>query len=429
MAAAFVTSTPAPGSPASINTPPTPRLGGFADNWEPYTPVRKSARLSSRSAANRTPSPHQSGRTSQSHQLRASPRSTPHKHQPTSKSTSTSTSTSKMTSSPATTSPQKKRLAPPDNRRASSSLTAESIRNAAAALGQSQKMDSHTTASSSQAALALPTPAKTPAHKHSTQSEKNVNAIARNLFSKQQSPKKTRTKQYKLVSFETEAETETFQIYTDSQDRVPEPDAADDNPFYGEAGIAASARPVRRSSRNRKSATGDSISDVLDEVVKREDGLLYVFRGKKIFRKFTDGEGSSRPQVKPRLLFPSAKNNENDLLHPDEEAETDIEEEPVKQKVDTKDEVETPAEAIEEKADTPKAPKFAPVSPPATSRATRSKKIIADEPTPVKAKRPGNRSPFDGWKRTKTASQSSAHGQKRAGETLSGASASKRTRV
>lgn len=98
-------------------------------------------------------------------------------------------------------------------------------------------------------------------------------------------------------------------------------------------------------------------------------------------------------------------------------------------KDDAKDEVETPADAVEEKADTPKAPKFAPASPPATSRATRSKRLIAEEPTPVKGKRGGNRSPFDGWKRTKTASQGSVQGQKRAGETLSGASASKRTRI
>lgn len=165
-------------------------------------------------------------------------------------------------------------------------------------------------------------------------------------------------------------------------------------------------------------------------------GTNYLFsRGKKIFRRFTEGgEPSSRPQVKPRLLFPPAKSNiENDLAHPDEEAETDIEE-PVKQNVDNHKvelevEVQTPVENIEEKVDTPKAPKFAPASPPATSRATRSKRIIADEPTPVKAKRGSKRSPFDGWKRTKTASESSVQGQKRAGETLSGASASKRTKI
>ena len=270
MATAFVASTPTPGSPTIINTPPTPRLGGFADNWEPYTPVRKSARLSSRSAANRTPSPHQSGRTSQPSQPRASPRSTSKKHQP------TSTSPKMASSSAATASPQKKRLAPTDTRRVSAPLTAESIRNAATALGQPPKMDS-LVASSSQAALALPTPAKTPAQKHSDPSEKNVNAIARNLFSKQQSsPRKSRAKQYKLDSFEAETETETFQIYTDSQDRVPEPDAAGDNPFYGEAGIAASARPVRRSSRHKKNVAGDSVSESLDEVVRRDDGLLYV---------------------------------------------------------------------------------------------------------------------------------------------------------
>lgn len=271
MATAFVASTPSPGSPASINTPPTPRLGGYSDNWEPHTPVRKSARISSRSAANRTPSPHQSGRTSQPSQPRASPRSIPQKHQPTS-----SSSSSRMASSSATASPQKKRLAPPDARRASALLTAESIRNAAAALGQSaQKVESLAT-SSSQTALALPTPAKTPAQKHSDQNDKDVNSIARNLFGRQQSPRKSRSKQHKLESLATEVEAESFQIYTDSQDRVPEPDANGDNPFYGEAGIAASARPVRRSSRNKKSVVGASVSESLDEVVRREDGLLYV---------------------------------------------------------------------------------------------------------------------------------------------------------
>lgn len=274
MATTFVASTPSPGSPASINTPPTPRLGGFDDNWEPYTPVRKSARLSSqRSSANRnrTPSPHLSGRTSTSRQVRASPKSTSdNKHQATQ---STQPTSSIMTSPPATASPLKKRL-PASSRVSSGSLTAESIRNAAAALGQSQKMDSFTSAPS-QSAHVMPTPAKTPARKHAEQNEKSVNAIARNLFtSKQQSPKKTRTKQYKLDSFE--AEDDTFQIYTDSQDRLPAADVTDDNPFYGEAGIAASAKPVRRSSRNRKNIVGASVSEQVDEVVKREDGMLYV---------------------------------------------------------------------------------------------------------------------------------------------------------
>lgn len=336
-----------------------------------------------------------------------------------------------MTSPPATASPRKKRL-PAASRVSSGSLTAESIRNAAAALGQSQTMGSLTSAPG-QSAHVMPTPAKTPSRKHAEQNEKSVNAIARNLFSQPQSPKKTRTKPYKFDSFE--AEDDTFQIYTDSQDRLPAPDVTEDNPFYGEAGIAASAKPVRRSSRNRKNIVGASASEQADEVVKRKDGMLYVFRGKKIFRKFSEGEeSSSRLDVKPRLLFPSAKSHkENDLAHDDEEADTDIEQ-PLVGKAEvvkaneSKPRAETPVEASEAKVDTPKAPKYAPASPPDTSRATRSKKITS-EPVPIKTKRTGNRSPFDGWRRTKTASEGSANGQKRPGEPISGPSVSKRPRT
>lgn len=336
-----------------------------------------------------------------------------------------------MTSPPATASPQKKRL-PNSSRVSSGSLTAESIRNAAAALGQSQRMDSLTSAPS-QSTHVMPTPAKTPARKHAEQNEKSVDAIARNLFSKPQSPKKTRTKQYKFDSFE--AEDDTFQIYTDSQDRLPAPDVTEDNPFYGEAGIAASAKPVRRSSRNKKNIVGASVSEQVDDVVKRQDGILYVFRGKKIFRKFSEGEeSSSRLDVKPRLLFPSAKSHkENDLANSDEEADTDIEQ-PVPSKAESvranqsKPRAETPVEASKAKTDTPKAPRYAPASPPDTSRATRSKKTTI-EPVPIKTKRPGNRSPFDGWRRTKTASEGSVSGQKRPGEAISGPSAAKRPRT
>lgn len=138
--------------------------------------------------------------------------------------------------------------------------------------------------------------------------------------------------------------------------------------------------------------------------------------------------------MKPRLLFPSARSHkENDLGHTDEEADTDIEQ-PIAGKADViktddvKARAETPVEASEEKIGTPKAPKYAPASPPDTSRATRSKKI-SNEPTPVKTKRAGNRSPFDGWRRTKTASEGSVNGHKRPGETLSAPSASKRPRT
>lgn len=146
-------------------------------------------------------------------------------------------------------------------------------------------MDSLTASS---AALALPTPAKTPARKHTDQSAKEVNAIARNLFGKQKeihqteteqplSPKKTRTKRsnngISLDSFEIHDEEASIEIFTDSENRLPEVDASTENPFYGESGIAASAAPVRRSSRHRKSAVE---KEIVEEKLKRDDGLLYV---------------------------------------------------------------------------------------------------------------------------------------------------------
>lgn len=137
-------------------------------------------------------------------------------------------------------------------------------------------------------------------------------------------------------------------------------------------------------------------------------------RGKKVFRKFTEGEAAARPNVKPRLLFPSTKASKENEIFEDEEAETDIEEH-AKPAVE---EAVTPEVDVEEKVDTPKAPKFAPASPPTTSRATRSKKLIFDEPTPIKLK--GARSgisPFDGWRRTKNSPNTSAP-IKRAGEPL-----------
>lgn len=131
--------------------------------------------------------------------------------------------------------------------------------------------------------------------------------------------------------------------------------------------------------------------------------------------------------MKPRLLFPPTKATKENKPNPEEEAETDIDEHA---QVTEKD-VETPAEAFDEKVDTPKAPKFAPASPPATSRATRSKKLSADEPTPIKikGKRAGGRSPFDGWQRTKNSPSTSVSGQKRAGDPLANDASPKRVKA
>lgn len=110
------------------------------------------------------------------------------------------------------------------------------------------------------------------------------------------------------------------------------------------------------------------------------------------------------------------------LTDDDEEAVTDIEE--------SLNEVSTPTE--EGFAVTPRAPKFAPFSPPPTARATRSGKKVNDggssplspdmafeeeiEAGTVRGRRPRKVSPFDSWRRTKGGVAS----KKREGESMGG---------
>lgn len=85
---------------------------------------------------------------------------------------------------------------------------------------------------------------------------------------------------------------------------------------------------------------------------------------------------------------------------------------------------------------TPKAPKFAPFSPPSTVRATRSKNVDTgsspsgaatdnEAESPMRRGRSGKVSPFDKWQRTKSGV---GGGRKREAVSPPGAGASKRTR-
>ena len=126
----------------------------------------------------------------------------------------------------------------------------------------------------------------------------------------------------------------------------------------------------------------------------------------------------TRSSIKPRLLFPSAgKGKEVDKpIDEDEEAATDIED-GVQQDTETSgaDVPVTPLELVDEKAATPKAPRFAPVSPPATARTTRVSNKLEAAKTPAK-KAVKSRSPFDGWRRSKRTAE--PQGQKREGESI-----------
>lgn len=114
----------------------------------------------------------------------------------------------------------------------------------------------------------------------------------------------------------------------------------------------------------------------------------------------------TRSSMKPRLLFPTEKKlvaEEKEYAQADEEADTDIE-----------DTVLTTPSLETDKVATPRAPRYAPVSPPSTvARITRSKKISSDaDLDALSIPRLGSASLFDSWQRTKP------RGQKRENDSI-----------
>jgi hypothetical protein len=183
-------------------------------------------------------------------------------------------------------SPQKKRAPPMDtSRRASGALTAEGTAHAAVALGLSPAPKSESL-SSRRGAMAgagmLITPAKTPQKPPNEQVKAKVKSVARNLFHSDDeeamppSPRKMRTQTQNPNSFYLgEAAETSFQIFTDSHERIPEVDRSNDNPFFGGQNTAAPDGPRRRSKRHTVTIPGEGRVSV-EEAVRRDDGMLIV---------------------------------------------------------------------------------------------------------------------------------------------------------
>ncbi|KAH9885533.1 hypothetical protein F4778DRAFT_760806 [Xylariomycetidae sp. FL2044] len=446
--ASLVISTPSP--PGRVHTPDAPKHG-FTDSWEPFSP-RKSARISSRQSTqrNRTPSPRAS-HPFHSHISTSSTQSRKQHQQPQSTTTSFATPIN---------SPRKKRVPAMDSvRRASASLNPDGAGNPSASLGTGQKSqpNSATSGSTSQRTGMLPTPAKTPRKEPNPKTEAASRAIARNLFSTPPAnadlPKKKKASWvsgFTLESFTAEQAEDPIEIFTDSRDRIPKVDENLENPFLGNRATEPQQPGTRRSKRKQVTIPGEG-KQAIDEAVHREDGIVYVFRGKKIFRKFSEGESEdedeaeagedlidvtntetrrvTRSSIKPRLLFPSKEKGKG-VSNEDEEAVTDIEDHVLSDPQDTCLTLPaTPAKRMARTPDTPEAPRFAPASPPTTARTTRTGDKLGADDTPMKRTSKAKRgSPFDDWRVSK--SRSHRHGQKRGGEALPEAdSTSKRHRA
>ena len=270
-----VPSTPSPGRPSRIRTPTAPQHG-YADSYEPYSP-RKSTRIAQR-ASNRTPSPQPAARR----------RHSPDQHEA-SLGSPKSTKKKRFIDTMATPalSPQKKRMPLVDpTRRASGTLTAEGTATAAARLGLSPapapkpESLSRRAASAMAGAGSLITPAKTPQKPPNEKVKAKVKSVARNLFHSDDeematSPKKMRNQTQNPDSFYTGETAETsFQIYTDSRERVPEIDDSAENPFFVGKNSAVPEAPRRRSQRVTVRIPGEGEEVSVDEAVRRDDGLL-----------------------------------------------------------------------------------------------------------------------------------------------------------
>lgn len=233
----------------------------------------------------------------------------------------------------------------------------------------------------------LPTPSKTPRKASDSKTATNVSSFARNLFPADDLSAKTRrSKKYSgmtMDSFTAETEEENIEIFTDSRDRVPIKDDSEANPFFGK-----SAESSRRAKRRNIFIPGEG-SQTISDAARRDDGMVYVFRGKKFFRKFNESEeepaeeeeaGLSRSSIKPRLLF---QDKTPEALE-DEEATTDVED-------NVKNAPATPTK-------TKQVPVETPASPPDSKRTARVNKHL-DIGTPSKKK--SRKSPFDSWPRIK----------------------------
>ncbi|KAE8353309.1 hypothetical protein BDV28DRAFT_133364 [Aspergillus coremiiformis] len=431
-----------PPPPSTLRVPPTPRHGPGYDQYEPYS-TRHSARLASQRASKEThttPPP--------------SFRSTKKQH----KELGALSPPGSIHSSP------RKKTADRGGSLAAHSLDGSSGLEDSDPFSTSQPSHSHRPLHSFRTTMSqgmLPTPAKTP-----KKVVADVGTTARALFP--QPPSSARGKKSKkytgfsLDSFDDNAQGgSNIQIYTDSRDRIPVPDESEENPFCKKSTVST------RGSRRR--AEPSKRDKEVDESVKRDDGMTYVFRGKKIFRKFADPVDSdvdeddddlgllaarpdlldedittrvrplTRSSIKPRVLFPTANDRapqSNHVSDVDEEAATDIEDHALVLDVEKNADHPVDIEMKQRPVTPPPNAVETPHSPGATIRSLRpraKRDDVEHGKTPTVPETKKKRvSPFDGWLRKKqTAAPTGSKAKKRdAAETAGspGGPATKKTK-
>ncbi|KAI9660113.1 MAG: hypothetical protein M1821_001465 [Bathelium mastoideum] len=474
---------PATPPPAGrIHTPPAPLHGAVHDSYEPYSP-RRSRRVLERQQ--KSPNPDASLKRTKHRVDRAV---TPPARTLT---THTASQTFSPPSSPA--SPRTQKSSPrKDLRRNPQALGPQNSIRPSSLLHPQSSIDPNTS---------LPTPSKTPRKKRDP-SQAALGSTSRVLFSDRPAtvseamptPRKgkhsRKTTSYGLDGYVDEQDadvSDNIEIYTDSRERVPTKDGDAANPFMNHDEQTKS-RPKQPGKRRRGQSSADKR---MEEAVENGEGMIYVFRGKRVFRSFDDnprgpteaeagtaeirraaGSAAQKPitrsNFKPRLLFPSETqvkarktvHGEAEDEEEDREAITDIDERVALTRsknrsrpslLATKLE-DTPAaesKASNEQAITPTTTHpVTPATPPSTVRETRSRAKPKDPDTSSPLARvttgadaqltgdesglkPTGRkrpSPFDRWPRAKSGTRSVSGTKREAeGEPREGV-AGKRTR-
>ncbi|KAF2021526.1 hypothetical protein BU24DRAFT_457505 [Aaosphaeria arxii CBS 175.79] len=404
-----------------LHTPPAPLHGAKHDTYEPFSPRRSSRVAAQRDQTQQPPSP---TRSRPSRATRAVTPTTTRKNNARPNtifqglSPPSSPNSPRQLHSPRTTrrahfhdnidEPECDLVAPTPGRRFLSAIDSRAM---------------------------LPTPAKTP-RKRPLQSEESLQPTARVLFPSRPAnieeamptPHKNRKSKrdfLTLDSFEDHTEEQKIEIYTDSKERIPTADEDEDNPFVTPSRRRQPRSKAHSAPKARKAGTA---TDRMQEAVNRDEGMIYLFRGKRVYRKFDDvpaGHTSDEPEfsgddlrnpaghearrpltrsaIKPRLLFQEEiKQQRQRQMGPDdvdEEAVTDIE---------------------------------VPIATPSKRRVRHESPVKQQEITPPPIARPKREISFDSWSRVKSStsdrsSNSSRAGKKRAGDPLSGGP-EKRTR-
>ncbi|KAL8782507.1 MAG: hypothetical protein Q9213_005310 [Squamulea squamosa] len=440
-----MTTTPPPR--AIIHTPPTPLHGAKFDNNQ-HSTTRKSTRQASRQRQRtlHTPPPAPTTSSSKSRSVADvySPPSSTH-------------------TSPQTRATKRRRGNPIEGPN-----HADTESSPASSFGMDPSLNSNEPLLREQGSLnptlgMLPTPAKTP-RKQDLRKATELQSAARVLFPtrlekvEDAMPSKKGRRGRKNVGFsldssgEDQEPTNGIQIFTDSKDKIPELDLGEDNPFIEKPKTIISPEPTKASTHRGRNSQVKS-NPHIKEAFSHEEGMVYVFRGKKIYRRFTpdpehpnqsseetEVEGSTSPRlrpltrssVKPRLLFPTEKQRRERELA-EEEALTEIED----------------AEHKNKKPVTPIKQSFAaPATPPTTGHATRSatkhaalnghdgsipfglpeiesEGLVEDNGRRTRKKT----SPFDKWQRAKAGSAGGGKGRKRCIEDGEGEVGGKRTKT